>query len=119
MKVEQKAFRVVKKYRTPYPDSIFFHEGERIEIGGEFSDDPDWKDWFWCKGQNDNQAWTPKQFVRVEDGFAVLIRDYDARELSVEVGEELVIGEVVNGFGTAEKPNGEKGWVPMKCLTPN
>jgi len=37
-------------------------------------------------------------------------------ELSVKVGEELVVYEVVNGFGMSEKPDGAKGWVPMRNL---
>jgi hypothetical protein len=46
----------------------------------------------------------------------VFNRDYDAMELSVQVGEELVVYEIVNGFGMSEKTNGTKGWVPMKNM---
>ncbi len=37
-------------------------------------------------------------------------------ELSVQVGEELAVYETVNGFVMSEKPDGTKGWVPMKNL---
>jgi vacuolar-type H+-ATPase subunit I/STV1 len=43
-------------------------------------------------------------------------RDYNAMELSVQVGEELVVYEIVNGFGMSEKTNGTKGWVPTKNM---
>ena len=37
-------------------------------------------------------------------------------ELSIQIGEELAIDEIVNGFGMSEKANGIRGWVPMKNL---
>lgn len=37
-------------------------------------------------------------------------------ELSVQTGEILVIHEIVNGFGMSEKPNGTKGWVPLRNM---
>jgi hypothetical protein len=113
---EPKPYRVTQEYNTPYPDSIFFHEGEIVEVGEEYADDPQWENWVWCKGQNNNQAWTPKQFLKLENGKGIFIRDYDARELSVKVGEELLVGEVINGFGMAQRENGERGWVPMRCF---
>lgn len=109
-------YTVVKEYITPYPNSIFFHQGEVVEIGEEFAEDPDWENWVWCKGGNNNQAWTPKQFLEIENDRGIFKRDYDARELSLWVGEELIVGEVVNGFGMAEKASGERGWAPMNHL---
>jgi hypothetical protein len=35
-------------------------------------------------------------------------------ELSVSIGEELLIHEIVNGFGIAEKPDGIKGRMIMR-----
>ena len=109
-------YTVIQEYNTPYPDSIFFRRGEIVEIGEEFAEDPDWEDWVWCKGENDNQGWTPKQFLEIEGDRGVFKRAYDARELSLQEGEALFIGEVVNGFGMAERVNGERGWAPMNHL---
>ena len=111
-----KRYRVIAEYQSPYPDPIIFHEGEKVTIGKEFTDDPDWKDWVWCEGQNNNDAWVPKQYLKVEADQGEFITDYNALELSVGVGETLNIYEIVNGFGMAEKPNGERGWVPLKNL---
>ncbi len=87
-----------------------------VTVGKEFTDDPDWKDWVWCEGQNDNRAWVPKQYLEIKENTGKFLTDYNALELSVVVGEILYIHETVNGFGMAEKLNGERGWVPMKNL---
>jgi hypothetical protein len=45
-------YRVIEEYKSPYPNPIVFQEGEQVEIEKEFTDDPDWKNWVWCKGEN-------------------------------------------------------------------
>ena len=111
-----KRYRVIESYQSPYPDPIIFHKGERVTVGKEFTDDPDWKDWVWCEGQNNNQAWVPKQYLKIEAGQGTFITDYNARELSVVVGDVLLVYETVNGFVMAEKQSGERGWVPLRNL---
>ena len=111
-----KRYRVIKDYQSPYPDPIIFHRGEKVAVGKEFIDDPDWKDWVWCEGQNDNNAWVPKQYLEIKENTGICITDYNALELSVLVGDVLNIYETINGFGMAEKLNGERGWVPMRNL---
>ena len=111
-----KRYRVIAEYQSPYPDPIIFHEGEKVTIGKEFTDDPDWKDWVWCEGEHDQEAWVPKQHLEIRGNTGRFITDYNALELSVAIGETLNIYEIVNGFGMAEKSNGECGWVPIKNL---
>ena len=107
---------VIADYQSPYPNPIIFYQGENVSVGKESTDDPDWKNWLWCEGQNDNQAWAPKQYLKIEADQGRFLHDYNALELSVSVGEKLDIYETINGFGMAEKPNGERGWVPLKNL---
>lgn len=111
-----KRYCVIEGYRSPYPEPIMFHEGEKVCIGKEFTDDPDWKDWVWCEGEYDNQAWVPKQYLEIDAGQGIFTTDYNALELSVAVGETLKVYEIINGFGMAEKQNGKRGWVPLKNL---
>jgi hypothetical protein len=113
-----KRFRVIEAYNSPYPDPIIFRKGEKVQVGKEFNDDPDWKDWVWCEGKNENQAWVPKQYLEIKAGMGIFLTEYNAQELSVTAGEVLQVFEVVNGFGVAEKQDGERGWVPMKVLEP-
>lgn len=109
-------YRVTRVYKTPYPEHLIFNKGEWVEIGPEFKDDPEWKDWIWCKSMDKVEAWVPKQFIEVENQRAKMKRDYDARELSISPEDQLLVYEIINGFGLAENRSGERGWVPMKCL---
>jgi hypothetical protein len=111
-----KHFRVIEDYQSPYPNSIIFRRGEKVTLGKEFTDDPDWNDWVWCEGDHENKAWVPKQYLKTEAGLGVLLTDYDARELSVADGEVIKVYEIVNGFGMSEKQDGERGWVPLRNL---
>jgi len=116
MKGKPTKYRVIREYQSPYPDPLIFQKGEVVEIGEEFTDDPAWKNWFWCEGTNNRQAWVPKQYLDTNGGKGTFKKDYNAMELSVAVGEALWVYEIVNGFGMAEKPDGTSGWVPMKNL---
>ena len=109
-------YLVIQGSKSPYPNPIVFHKGDIVEVGEEFSDDPDWKDWVWCVSARGLQAWVPKQFLEIEDKEGIFIRDYNAMELSVSVGERLLVFEIVNGFGMAENSDRIKGWVPMRNL---
>lgn len=114
MKAEH--YRVIKDYKSPYPDPIVFQEGEKVKVGQEFKDDPEWKNWIWCEGRNNKKAWVPKQNVDINGMNGTLNKEYNAMEISVKVGEKLVVHEIVNGFGMSEKTNGMRGWVPMKNM---
>ncbi|MCK4801658.1 MAG: hypothetical protein KAS84_06680 [Anaerolineales bacterium] len=114
--MKPKVFSCIQHYSSPYPDSIPFRKGEQVAVGEEFVGDPDWQDWINCQGSNGRRAWVPKQFLSIQDEKGAFTRDYDARELTIRVGEELLIREEVNGFGLAENGDGQQGWVPMKHL---
>jgi hypothetical protein len=116
MEDEPRKYRVIEAYKSPYPNPIVFQEGEQVEIGKEFTDDPDWKNWVWCVGENEKQAWAPCQYLIIKEETGIFRRNYNALELNVSEGEELLVYEEINGFGMAEKSDGKKGWVPLKNM---
>jgi len=87
-----------------------------VKIGIEFNEDPEWKNWVWCQGEKGQRAWVPTQFIdlRKETGF--LNRYYNALELSLIVGDELISLDEMNGFIMAKKKNGKTGWAPLNYL---
>jgi hypothetical protein len=109
-------YRCIKDYHSPYPDSILFNKDEKVQIGEKFEGDPDWKDWIRCQAPDSREAWIPGSYLRIDENIGFLLRDYDARELSISIGDVLEIREIVNGFGLAEKKDGVRGWVPMNHL---
>ncbi len=116
MKISMKKYTAIKAYKSPYPDPIIFQKGDIVEVGKEFTEDPDWVNWIWCDGVDNRQAWVPDQYLDISQNQGIFNREYNAMELSVSVGEGLFVHEIVNGFGIAEKSSGEIGWVPMNCL---
>jgi hypothetical protein len=111
-----KKYFVIKEYLSPYPDPIHFKKGVIVDVGETYKGDPDWADWVWCTGKNKSSAWVPKQYIHYDSGQWVLKTEFNAMEISVDVGDCLDVYEIVNGFGMAEKPDGKRGWVPMKHL---
>ena len=114
--VTSERYRVVKDYESPYPNPIVFQKGERVKVCKEFKEDPDWQNWIWCEGKNGKKAWVPEEYLNVDGRNGMFNREYNAMELSVQVGETLTVCEIVNGFGMSEKPDGTRGWVPMRNM---
>lgn len=114
--MKSQKYRVKQDYQSPYPDPILFRKGEQVTVGREFNDDPDWQNWRWCEGRNKNAAWVPIQYLTIKGGNGIFKQDYNARELTIQTGEILEVYEVINGFGMAEKSDGNQGWVPVRNL---
>ena len=111
----KRLYRVVKDYESPYPDPIIFQKGERVRVVKKFNEDPDWQNWIWCEGKN-GKAWVPEEYLNSDGRNGIFNREYNAKELSVQVGETSTVCEIVNGFGMSEKLDGTRGWVPMRNL---
>lgn len=107
--------RVVREYRAQYPDPITVRAGDRVQVG---KDDPDFPGWWWCTGPDGRAGWVPDQLLRREGQEAVMLRDYTARELSVDTGAEVTVGEAMNGWIWVTAADGQAGWIPGTCLTP-
>lgn len=111
-------YRVTEAYRSPYPEPILFRKGEAVTVGREFNDDPDWQGWVWCEGERGNAAWVPKEYLAMQADRGTLLTNYNAMELSLAAGEVLEVYEIVNGFGMVHKPDGARGWAPIRNLEP-
>ena len=109
-------FRCIKAYLTPYPDSILFYKGERVIVGERYDQDPAWEGWVRCRGEENQEAWIPLQYLQIQGAIGFLLQDYDARELSLNIDEVVLVFQIVNGFGMAENQAGDKGWVPLNRL---
>jgi len=103
--------RVVAAYRSPYSDPLVLTKGERLAIGEKESP---WPGWVWCMDGEGKSGWVPEAYVRRRGGACTMRRDYDATELSVEVGEELIAGEEESGWVWCTNREGQCGWVPRE-----
>ena len=106
--------RVVEDYLAQYPDPIRAQCGESVSVVRR---DAEYPEWVWCSGPEGREGWVPLILLqRTADG-VVLVRDYDARELSVKAGEEVTVHEEIGGWARISTASGRTGWIPARCLT--
>jgi hypothetical protein len=108
-------FKVIKAYAAQYPDPISGLAGQRLLHQRQ---DEEYPGWWWCQGPDGREGWVPETCLRFESGQAVLLRNYDAHELSAGAGEELEVHEQVLGWARATNSEGRTGWLPANCLVP-
>ncbi len=105
---------VASEYNATYPDPIVVQTGDALIIG---QTDTDWPVYVWCTGPDQRSGWMPEHFfVRQTADSGIALRDYSAKELSVQAGESVTLVEVVGGWWWATSATGASGWVPVENL---
>jgi uncharacterized protein YraI len=115
--METRTYRVIKEHISTYPDPIVLKKGERIVVGMEYDKDPEWEGWIWCENINGKKGWAPKQYLKIAGNTGIVRCDYSANELTVKVGEEIIVYKTENGWAWSRNSIGELGWVPLKNIT--
>jgi hypothetical protein len=107
--------RVIKQYRTEYPVPLKTVKGEALTIGGR---DTQWAGWLWCWSASGKGGWVAEQdleFASDANGeTAVMLCDYDASELDVNLGEILSIRFEKNGWLWCVNASNAEGWLPAE-----
>ena len=120
MKMKVVDYIVIEKHETEYPNPITLTIGEKVIIGEEHevTESENWENWIYCtKVDNSNAGWVPKQIIDNES--ERILRDYSAKELTVEEGVILEGIEELNGWLLSKnKSTDEVGWVPMDNVKP-
>lgn len=99
-----------KPYQQPYPDPIRVSAGERVSP--EFAKTTDLPGWAWCTDERGRGGWTPAQWLRqVGDGW-LITHDFNAIELTVDVGTMVTVHAQIAGFCWLTTQDGRTGWVP-------
>ena len=106
----QRICRVIAAYQSPYTDPVAFGDEEEVAIGKKESE---WPGWTWCTKRDGESRWVPEAYVERRGDTGVMRRDYEATELSVAVGEELLMGEEESDWVWCTNQEGHSGWVPM------
>jgi len=104
--------RVIKAYEAEFPVPLAFSKGEMLVVEERETTFPGW---LWCTNDRGESRWVPVAFLeRDRDGSrARMNRDYDSRELSVEVGETLIVEERVSEWlWCLQEKSRLRGWVP-------
>lgn len=118
MKEEGRSSKVTASHRPPPGEPIVLKKGDLVEVGREFTEDPEWPDWIECTSEDNRKSWVPKQFIEQTGKKGRAICDYSAKELSVDPGEMLRVIKSLNGWAWAENAAGETGWLPIRNIEP-
>jgi hypothetical protein len=112
------AVTIAHRASTRTPLELF--KGEFVTFGEVYKGPENWPDWVWCVNSKNAGSWVPLQILeRRDDGTAVVLEKYSARELDVDIGDLLTGFEEMNGWEWCVlERNGEAGWVPCEKLRP-
>jgi len=114
--MEMKNCLIVQAHKSSFPDPIILKKGEKVSIGSEYLEDPDWPNWIECKNQRRKKGWVPKQYLKISGNTSIILRDYSAKELDVKIGDEITVYRFQNGWAWSKNSTGEFGWVPLKHI---
>ncbi|MGD8782186.1 MAG: SH3 domain-containing protein [Ignavibacteria bacterium] len=107
---------VIEDYHSANEEPIYIKKGETVKVGEEYSGNPNWKNWRWCENNFGKKGWVPEQILAINGSSGKALSDYSAKELSVLVGDELLVYNKLNGWAWCEKMFGEFGWVPLRNI---
>lgn len=104
---------VTKQHRSKFPNPIKLSKDEVVQVGKR---DDEWEGWIWCTSKTGIEGWVPEKYLQISDEKAVVLKEYDATELDVEVDDSLTVYLEESGWYWCQKENGEKGWVPVESV---
>ena len=114
--MSSKRFQVIKDHQSSFPDPIILKKGDKVAVGREHLEEPDWPNWVECKSPDGKMGWAPKQYLTISDDTGIALRDYSGNELNVRVGEEIIVYKTLNGWAWARNSVGQYGWVPLRNI---
>lgn len=111
-------YEVVKEHRSNYPQPITLVKGDSVIVGERYAGVEGWNNWVFCtKLDHSAQGWVPEQLLQRDGELGVLTADYTAKELNVDIGDEVVSSKELNGWMWCEKLGDHAtGWVPKENL---
>jgi uncharacterized protein YgiM (DUF1202 family) len=104
---------VIKDYPRAYPDPLVVHSGDPLTVERR---DSEWNGWLWCTRSDGKAGWVPESYLDCSGSTSRLRRDYDARELTVTVGERVTVEFEESGWLWCTNSSGESGWIPAECV---
>jgi uncharacterized protein YgiM (DUF1202 family) len=103
--------KVIAEYKSPFPDPLKIQKGDQVQLTEKESE---WPGWIWCINKNGKDGWVPRSYLKIQDNHAKLLQDYDATEITAEVGEKFVIKGEKSGWFWVSGKEGRMGWIPIK-----
>lgn len=107
----KKFCRVIKDHESSFPDPLILKKGDKLDIENK---ECEWPGWIWVTNESKRSGWVPKSYLKIHRNRAVMLKDYDATELTVSVGEEFRIELEESGWIWVSSEKGKSGWIPLE-----
>jgi hypothetical protein len=104
----------IKEHKASYDKCLKILPGDILTIDGSRSVDNEWPGWIWCVDKEGLGSWVPEEYLRVTGNIATALEEYDAKELTVAVGDKLIIFREMAGWFWCRDALGQYGWVPVE-----
>jgi len=108
-----KRAKVKREYSSSYTDAIRFKDEDEVIVEDRQSE---WEGWIWCRRSDGIARWVPESYVERDNMTGTMRRDYSARELTIAVGDELIILEEECGWVWCRNGQNELGWVLIENI---
>jgi len=109
----QRRCKVLIEYQAAYPEPFVVKAGEVLTSGDKESE---WPGWVWCTNREGESRWVPEAYLQRQGERCLALRDYDAVELTVRPGQDLLATDEVSGWFWCTNQEGQRGWVPAEHL---
>ena len=107
--------KVIKDHKSEFHVPLVAKKGEIVE-GQE--KETEWEGWLFCRNGSGIHGWVPKSYLESisESGRFQFLRDYNARELTVDQGQEVIVLDEESSWAWVRTFLGEEGWIPIEKL---
>ena len=107
--------KVTKSHKSEFHVPLTAKKGDVVE-GLERK--TEWEGWLWCRDNSGTHGWIPKTYLDPvsESGHFQFLQDYNARELTIDEGQEVIVLDEESGWAWVRTPLGEEGWIPLEKL---
>ncbi|MFX1559075.1 MAG: SH3 domain-containing protein [Promethearchaeota archaeon] len=107
--------KVTKNHKSEFHIPLIATKGDTV-IGMER--ETEFEGWLWCKNSSDVHGWVPKTYLEpaTEPSHFQFLKDYNARELTIDAGQEVIVLDEESGWAWVRTTLGEEGWIPLENL---
>jgi len=106
-------YRVIERHQASDLEPLIITRGEILSYEIK---ETDWIGWVWCINKNGKAGWVPETYLKVQKDNCEVLQDYNAIELTANIGEELVMKKEESGWFWVINDQGKEGWIPIKSV---
>ncbi|WP_368505191.1 SH3 domain-containing protein [Alkalihalophilus sp. As8PL] len=113
---DKNVYIVTKQHISNYPNPIRLFKGQSVIVGKKYAGNESWNNWIYCYTKDKHlEGWVPEQIIHIKGEQGLILEDYIAKELEVNVNEQLIKSKELNGWIWVKRlTNSEEGWVPKE-----